>query len=216
VKLQFGQFLIDTDTRQLFEGSEERHLTPKAFDLLCILSANRPNALSKGELHDRLWPSTFVSETNLAMLVAEIRRLLRDPAKVPRIIRTVHRFGYAFVADPVTSPRAHPSSGEACWLVSRSRQFALGDGEHVVGRAADVHVLLDSAGVSRRHARILVSGDAVLIEDLDSKNGTWVAGQRITAPHALADGDRVRFGTTTLTFRSWTDGGSTRSVRRAG
>jgi len=214
VKLQFGRFLIDTDTRQLFEGTEERHLTPKAFDLLWVLSANRPNALSKAELHDRLWPSTFVSEANLAMLVAEIRRLLRDPAKGPRIIRTVHRYGYAFVADAVTIASPPPSSSEACWLVSRTRQFALAEGEHVVGRAAGVHVLLDSNGVSRRHARILVSADAALVEDLDSKNGTWVAGKRITAPYILADRDRIRFGTTTLTFRSWSDGGSTRSVRR--
>ena len=69
---------------------------PKAFDLLSILVADRPKAISKSDLQERLWPATFVVEKNLANLVSEIRDALGDDLSRLRFIRTVHRFGYAF------------------------------------------------------------------------------------------------------------------------
>ena len=77
----------------------EVHLSPKAFELLRILIQHRSRALAKAELQDLLWPSTFVGETNLATLVAEIRRTLEDSAQNSHFVRTVHRFGYRFVAE---------------------------------------------------------------------------------------------------------------------
>ena len=53
-------------------------LSPKAFDLLSILVADRPKAISKSDLQERLWPATFVVEKNLANLVGEIRDALGD------------------------------------------------------------------------------------------------------------------------------------------
>src|SRR3990170_5872430 len=97
----FGDFAMDVDTRQLLLGEEEAHLTPKAFELLHLLLAERARALSKAELQQRMWPSTFVEETNLASLIAEIRRTLRDTASHPKFIQTIYGFGYRFVA-PVT------------------------------------------------------------------------------------------------------------------
>ena len=80
VSYRFGRFVLDCDTRQLLRDGSEVHLSPKAFELLAILLANQPRAVSKTELQERLWPSTFVEETNLAGLVAEIRRALGDSA----------------------------------------------------------------------------------------------------------------------------------------
>ena len=94
---RFARFLLDSDTRQLFADGSEVHLSPKAFELLRLLIDDRSRALTKAELQDRLWPSTFVGETNLATLVAEIRRTLDDSANDSRYVRTVHRFGYRFV-----------------------------------------------------------------------------------------------------------------------
>ena len=96
---RFGHFTLDTATRQLSGESGEIRLSPKAFDLLHALVRNRNRAMSRGELHELLWPSTFVLETNLASLIAEIRRALGDTADAPRFVRTMHRFGYWFIGD---------------------------------------------------------------------------------------------------------------------
>lgn len=74
MQVRFGEFIVDTDRRQLRQGETERHVSPKAFEFLCLLLQNRPRALSKAELHERLWPSTFVSDATLTSLVAEVRR----------------------------------------------------------------------------------------------------------------------------------------------
>src|SRR5262249_41748030 len=86
---RFADFTLDPGTRQLLWNGAEVHLAPKAFDLLVMLAANRARAVSKEELQQRLWPSTFVEETNLATLIAEIRRTLRDSAASPRFVRTI-------------------------------------------------------------------------------------------------------------------------------
>ena len=80
MKLRLGDLTFDADARQLRRGRHEIHLSPKAFDLLKCLIAARPRALSKNELHEILWPATFVSESNLATLVAEIREALGEGA----------------------------------------------------------------------------------------------------------------------------------------
>jgi hypothetical protein len=62
MRLAFGDCVIDFGERRVFSGRQELHLTPKAFDLLRLLIENRPKALAKQEIFDRLWPGTFVSE----------------------------------------------------------------------------------------------------------------------------------------------------------
>src|SRR5262245_760478 len=88
----------------LLRGGTEAPLSPKAFQLLELLLERRPNAVSKSEIQERLWPKTFVSEGNLTVLMAEIRKALGDSGASPRFIRTVHGFGYAFSGD-VTETR---------------------------------------------------------------------------------------------------------------
>ena len=96
-RVQFGEFVLDLRARELTRGDELVALSPKAYQLLETLVVNRPTALSKTDLQNRLWPDTFVVEKNLANLVGEIRRALDDDAAMPRFIRTVPRFGYAFL-----------------------------------------------------------------------------------------------------------------------
>ncbi len=194
--------MLDYDTRQLLLDGEEIHLSPKAFELLAVLIDNRPRALSKAELLERLWPSTFVEETNLAGLVAEIRRALRDSATSPVFLRTVYRFGYRFVGEVEESKattRAAPSGPRPC-LLFENRQIVLLEGSNVIGRAPDSTVRCEAPGVSRHHARILVASGVATLEDLESKNGTYLRGQRVTSAR-LADGDEVRLGNAILTFR---------------
>jgi len=96
VPIHFGDFTLDDSRRQLLRGAEPLHLSPKAFQLLTILIAERPRAVSKKDLHDRLWPDTFVNEGNLANAVAEVRSVLGDDRRESRFIRTLYGFGYAF------------------------------------------------------------------------------------------------------------------------
>jgi DNA-binding winged helix-turn-helix (wHTH) protein len=202
VPLRFGSFVLDADTRQLLFNNEEIHLAPKAFELLLLLLVNRPRALSKTELQERLWPSTFVEETNLAGLVAEIRRALRDSATRPVYLRTVYRFGYRFVGDVLESAAPVPpglTSGRP-YLIFEGRRIALLEGANTVGRASDAAIQCQVSGVSRHHARIVVAGDRATLEDLGSKNGTYVRRKRITSA-GLEDGDEIRLGKASLTFR---------------
>jgi pSer/pThr/pTyr-binding forkhead associated (FHA) protein len=74
------------------------------------------------------------------------------------------------------------------------RRFVLGQGANTVGRDPASTVCINDASVSRHHARINIDGDAVLLEDLGSKNGTQIMGQVISQPTVLKDGDEIEFG----------------------
>ena len=87
----FGPFAIDSETRQLRRGQADLHLSPKAFDLLCLLLEHRPKVLEKPDLHAQMWPDTHVVDGSLNVLITEIRRALGDDPSDARFIRTVHR-----------------------------------------------------------------------------------------------------------------------------
>ena len=151
----FDQFTVDPRTRQLLHAGKEVHLSPKAFDLLVILIENRARAMSRTVLHEQLWPSTFVVDTNLASRIAEIRRALSDTSDDPLYIRTMHRFGYWFVGSVRKDASAAPAGREAhshCWLIWELRQVKLAEGENLLGRAPEADVWIDVPGVSRHHA----------------------------------------------------------------
>jgi predicted component of type VI protein secretion system len=74
------------------------------------------------------------------------------------------------------------------------------EGEVMVGRATDCHWIIPSGAVSRRHARVVRHGREVTIEDLGSSNGTFVNGERLSAPRALRDQDRVQLGAVEIRF----------------
>jgi hypothetical protein len=142
-----------------------------------------------------------VSEGNLANLVAEIRQGLGETSRKPRSIRTVHRVGYAFQAAVTeTAAEVEFPSPIRCQLAGAYGVFDLAPGENLIGRGADCRVALAERSVSRRHARITV-GEAVTIEDLKSRNGTFVDGQVVTGPVALAHEMQVRVGSVGFVFR---------------
>jgi DNA-binding winged helix-turn-helix (wHTH) protein len=202
VRIRFGQFTLDFDTRQLISESREIHLAPKAFDLLAALVLDRPKVLSKAALQERLWPATFVAEANLSNLVAEVREALGDAARQPAYIRTAHGFGYAFCGDATpTEPRERAPADPPCWLEWDGRRMPLAVGEHVIGRDPDVEIRLDQSTVSRRHARLVVTTEGAVLEPFVSKNGTFRGSERVSAPVRLADGDAIRVGSVLVTFR---------------
>jgi DNA-binding winged helix-turn-helix (wHTH) protein len=201
--MQFGPFTLDLDGRQLREGSREIHLTPKAFDLLGALLLERPKALSKSVLHQRLWPDTFVADANLANLIAEIRQVLGDHAQTPSYIRTVHRFGYAFCgsASVMADGSAPVAEAPSSWLEYGEKRLPLAAGANILGRDPDVEIAFDASTVSRRHARLVVSADGATLEDLGSKNGTFVGNERIVSIVPIANGDTIGLGSLVITYR---------------
>jgi DNA-binding winged helix-turn-helix (wHTH) protein len=215
LRLRFSEFVLDSGTRQLRRGGEERHLGPKAFELLELLLERRPNVVSKESIRDQLWPGTFVTGSTLATVVAELREALQDDAKAPRLLRTVHGVGYAFSAEAAEDhAKSAPSaaSGAVTYrLLFEGREISLHSGENLLGRVDDGVVWIDSSSVSRRHARILVAGGVASLEDLGSKNGTWFRGERISAPVPLADEDEFRLGQVSLKLRILTAGAATRT-----
>jgi len=214
-RVSFGPFTLDEDRRQLLAGPDQEpvHLSPKAYELLCVLVETRPRAVSKRELHDRLWPSTFVSDATLASLVGELRQALGQRGRDARFIRTVHAYGYAFAAD---AQQTDESAGLPIntWIVCNGRETPLAQGEHVIGRDPMVTISLTSPTVSRHHARIVIRADGATLEDLGSKNGTYLRGQTVTARAQLIDGDEIRIGVFMLTFRAVTGLGSTETQAR--
>lgn len=196
----FGEFVLDGDTRELRRGRLVVSISPKAFQLLEILIANQPKAMAKGALQELLWPNTFVVEKNVANLVAEIREALGDAADNPRFVRTVSRFGYAFVGMAGDDAGVLAGAIPQCRLTWADGRAALSAGDHVLGRDPELELFLDSQSVSRRHALIKVSASGATLEDLGSKNGTFVGARRVTKPTPLADGDAIKIGAITLTF----------------
>ena len=214
MRLTFGEFLFDSDTRQVIRNGNAVPLSPKAFLLLELLVQNRPRAVSRPEIHERLWPGVFVSPTNLANLVMELRAALGDDARSSRFVRTVPRFGYAFAADATSAPEKtrRPAAAFVCRLVWGPREIALDPGENLIGRDRESVVWIDDASVSRRHARIAVNDVEAEIEDLGSKNGTFVRGERIGRSVRLADRDPIRIGPASMVFRLFRRTGSTAST----
>jgi DNA-binding winged helix-turn-helix (wHTH) protein len=208
VKTCFGTFTLDCETRQLLSDGCAVHLSPKAFALLALLIESRPRVLSKADLQQRLWPDTFVAEANLSNLIAEVRHAIGDPAHQPRFIRTAHGCGYAFSGDAATRPGSMPGA-QVCWLAWGRQRFGLSAGEYIIGRDAGADIRLNETTVSRRHARVVVGADSLKLEDLGSKNGTFLADQRVTTFMPLADGDIVRVGALALTVSVQPPGGTT-------
>jgi DNA-binding winged helix-turn-helix (wHTH) protein len=213
LRARFGPFVLDSSQRTLSRAGSGLHLTPKAFDLLVILIGEAPRVVPKAELHARVWPGTFVSDATLVGLVKELRRALDEGEKGPSYIRTAHRVGYAFAQFVAAGAGERDDARRTShWLVVGSRPVALVPGDNLVGRDPSATVQLDSPGVSRVHARIVISDAGATIQDLGSKNGTKVRGERVVGRMDLRDGDRVDVGPIRVLYRASTRGVSTETV----
>ena len=86
-------------------------------------------------------------------------------------------------------------------LIVEGRAIPLAKGEHVIGRARNAAIRIHHKSISRQHARIVVGEDEATIEDLRSKNGTYVRGERLESAATLTDGDSIRLGSLTVSLR---------------
>ena len=219
---EFGPFRFEPAERELRRDGRLIPLPPKLFDTLTVLVERAGHAVRKEELFTAVWGDTVVTESSLAQNMLGLRKVLgRDT------IETVPKFGYrlktpARVIQREPAAERAQASGRtipARWLKWGSRRITLVDGENIIGRDPDLEVTLDASMISRRHARITVTMTGATLEDLGSKNGTFLRGQRLTAPAGLANGDLIGLGSLTITFQERLPTASTEtqpSVKPAG
>ena len=210
--LRFGPFTLDLDRRQLFAGEDEVALTPKAFELLKLLIEHRPKALSKEHILQAIWKDTFVTESNLATTVRDLRHALGDDARDARFIRTAYAYGYAFVGEIVMGTEARADTASPWQIIHASREIPLQPGENILGRSGAGVIVVDSATVSRHHAKLTIEGARLFCEDLGSKNGTWVQSRAATERREVHDGDEIRLGSVVVVARLTSQRQSTLTV----
>ena len=190
MRLRFGACVFDSELRELSRSGRRMPLTPKAYALLEALVQARPQPISRDDLARLLWPDTFVEPGNLHNLVSEIRAATGDDEHA--IIRTVHRFGYSFDAAGAAEERV------SYVLTIGDDEIPLREGENTIGRDPTDTVVLNAPEVSRRHARLTLAGSRITLEDLGSKNGTFIGNVRVTAPTDVEPGADIVIGTTRI------------------
>jgi pSer/pThr/pTyr-binding forkhead associated (FHA) protein len=138
-----------------------------------------------------------------------VRKALANNRRQERFLRTAHGFGYAFSGEIVTGAEMEPDP--AARLIWEDSVFVLQPGDNLLGRSEEASVRIDAPDLSRRHARIFVTQDRATIEDLTSKNGTFLCERRLDGPTSLPDGDLLRLGGQLLVFRWVGSAASTRT-----
>src|SRR5205823_10982449 len=109
-------------------------------------------------------------------------------------------FGYAYDLC-ITRNYASASTRPLLDFINERLTIHLNAGDNVIGRGDDAVISIESSKVSRQHANISVTATEVTIEDMGSKNGTFVGGERITSRRVLSDGDEISVGPARMMFR---------------
>jgi DNA-binding winged helix-turn-helix (wHTH) protein len=201
---RLGEWRVDPAAGELSDDTCVVRLRPKVMELLVSLAARPGEVLAKQELLDAVWPDVVVAETSLSVTVAQLRKALGDDPARPTFVETIPRRGYRLIGPFTPSPggRTAPnSSASRFWLIGEDLEFVLSQGENIVGRAPDADVRIVMPKVSRRHARIVVSDDSSVVEDLGSKNGTFIGDTPVDRPTPLSHGDMLRLGNLAAVLR---------------
>lgn len=109
----FETYAFDTDRRELRHRDIVVSLTPQMFDLLYHLLRNRERVVSKDELVASVWQGRAVTDSALTTRINAVRTAIGDDGKNQRVIRTLPRKGFRFVADVVEQDPATPSADDA-------------------------------------------------------------------------------------------------------
>ena len=111
----FGPFKLDTKKREILFSGDALNIQPRVYELILLLVSHHDQALDKNMIQEAIWPNQILSETSLSRLVMKARKALDDSSDNPKYIRTVHGFGFQFIAkvseqDPCNSVRSHADS----------------------------------------------------------------------------------------------------------
>jgi DNA-binding winged helix-turn-helix (wHTH) protein len=109
----FGRFRLDPANERLWLGEQPVALRPKPFAVLKYLIEHCGELVTKQQLLDSIWPSTFVTDAVLKDSIRQVREALGDDAAAPQYVETAHRRGYRFIAqlsEPEPAPAASPAA----------------------------------------------------------------------------------------------------------
>lgn len=227
-RFSFGEFELDVAAYTLRRMGQRIKIEKLPMEVLVLL-VRRPGILvNRAEIQTAVWGSNVFVEHDSAIntVVRKIRQALGDDAEHPRFVETVVGKGYRFVApvEPGVADRSlegrdvAPKADASGWLhpdrrnvlLTRGRrEFVLNSGENLLGRDPAARVYVDHPSVSRRHARISIDSTTAILEDLKSRNGTFLDGRRIEAPTEIHHGAIVGLGPITLTLVVLPAGAST-------
>jgi DNA-binding winged helix-turn-helix (wHTH) protein len=204
-----GEWLVEPTLDRISRDGEIVRLRPRAMDVLICLALEAGKLATKQNIIDTVWRTEFVSEHALTQVVAELRSALGDDARSPTYIENIPRRGYRLVAT-VTPVAASVSSARDASLPFKLEgedgDHPLVQGPNIIGRTEDADIAIDRTEVSRCHARILVQGTTATIEDLGSKNGTFLNGERLEGPTLLSNGDEIWIGRSVARLRFLVEG----------
>jgi DNA-binding winged helix-turn-helix (wHTH) protein len=214
--VKFAEFELDSEAYVLRRPDGPLRLEKLPMEVLILLVQRAGTLVQRSEIQAMAWgPDVYVEhDSAINTAVRKIRRTLGDDAENPRFVETVVGKGYRFIA-PIESktssqaqstvnhggPSARRRRDFPSYLVTRGKQeFILEAGETVFGRDPAAGVYVDHPSVSRRHACISVGPQGAVLEDLKSRNGTFVNGRRIDGPTKIDHGALIGLGPITLTF----------------
>ncbi len=208
-----GDWLVEPDLGSISREGTRVRLEPKVMDVLQCLSMRAGELITKRELTDCVWQVEFISDNRLTRAIADLRRALGDDASTPQYVETIPTRGYRLVVEVSPSPSGDlvHETASRFKLEGADRSFTLKEGENVIGRGTDVDIRIDSEWASRRHAKIVVHGQQATVEDLGSKNGTYVRGTRVDEEMELTDGDEIGVGRGVVLLRFVVSLGTTRT-----
>src|SRR5262249_41715563 len=154
-RIVFDPFSLDLSNECLWRGSQAIKLRPKAFAVLDYLLEHPGQLVTKEELLNAVWPSTFVGEAVLKVAIREIRDALIDDPNSPRFIETAHRRGYRFVGQ-IAERLEQDHEIQTNKAVSRSPLRAADSPQEVVGRDEALSRMRSRLGKMRRGERQIV------------------------------------------------------------
>ena len=209
-----GSWMVEPTLDRISKNGRAVRLRPRAMDVLTALAFAAGDLVSKRSLIDEVWRTEFVSDHALTQVIAELRAALGDNAGNPTFIENIPRRGYRLVA-PVTPVLESVASNNGVSMpfkleIDNSSQ-PLAKGQNVIGRTEEADICLDKTEVSRCHAMITVQGTTAIIEDLGSKNGTYVNGRQIDGPTTLNNGDEIWIGRSVARLRFFIEGEPTKT-----
>src|SRR5271166_5878358 len=109
-QIQVGPWLVEPRLNIVSRNGTAVRVEPKMMEVLVCLAAHPGEVLSKEELLKAVWPNTFVTDDALTHCISDLRRVLEDDAREPRVIQTIPKRGYRLVASVVPTNGTQPSS----------------------------------------------------------------------------------------------------------
>lgn len=195
---------LSPQDRQRYEGVEQSVIDELGAYLLEHARRERLALVSKPQIEFRTDERLALGEFGIQARLVEPHQ----PAQPEQPEAKPADFGHTMVYS--TSDRHQSALNEVgagtrdvrrrAVIVANGKRLRIPPTGALIGRSRDADIVLDDSNVSRRHAEIQPSGQNWLIQDLGSTNGVRVNGRAVDGPHPLEDGDRIDFGTVSVSF----------------